>query len=134
MQWQNDGGFGFIKTDGGQEIFVHCRDVQNADGLQNGDRVEFQIAVNLRETGKNRAVRVIKIGDAPWGPPQKKTDLKKISKTDNKVTMKGNGTKGAQKMKGGAGKSKLKKPKRRRARRKRKKKKVVKSAGLGARS
>jgi len=71
--------------------------------------VEFEVSVIQSKTGRrslNHAVRVIKIGGAPQ---KKKTDLKKISKTDNKVTMKEKGKKGAQKMKGGTGKGKLQK-------------------------
>lgn len=46
VQWFNDTkGFGFIKQDGGQDVFVHHSAIQT-DGfrsLAEGDRVRFEI-------------------------------------------------------------------------------------------
>lgn len=54
-------GFGFIAPDDrGADVFVHITNVINADELQPGDRVSFEITTDKR-SGKPRAdkVRVI---------------------------------------------------------------------------
>jgi cold shock protein len=47
VKWFNDAkGFGFIKQDGGEDVFVHHTSIQ-AEGfrsLAEGDRVEFEVA------------------------------------------------------------------------------------------
>ena len=47
VKWFNDAkGYGFIKQDGGEDVFVHHTAIQ-ADGfrsLTEGDRVEFEVA------------------------------------------------------------------------------------------
>jgi CspA family cold shock protein len=47
VKWFNDAkGFGFIKQDGGEDVFVHHTAIQ-AEGfrsLTEGDRVEFEVA------------------------------------------------------------------------------------------
>ena len=47
VKWFNDSkGFGFIKQDGGEDVFVHHTAIQ-AEGfrsLSEGDRVEFEVA------------------------------------------------------------------------------------------
>ena len=52
-----DRGFGFIRTDDGQEIFFHRSNLQGLDfdGLKEGDKVDFEL-----ESGKKgpRAVNV----------------------------------------------------------------------------
>lgn len=46
VKWFNDTkGFGFIRSEGGDEIFVHHTEIQ-ADGyrsLKEGDKVEFEV-------------------------------------------------------------------------------------------
>jgi CspA family cold shock protein len=43
-------GFGFIQPENGDDVFVHISALQNAglDGLQEGDKVTFNTAVNDR--------------------------------------------------------------------------------------
>ncbi len=43
-------GFGFIQPENGDDVFVHISALQNAglDGLQEGDKVTFNTAVNER--------------------------------------------------------------------------------------
>jgi CspA family cold shock protein len=47
VKWFNDAkGYGFIKQDGGEDVFVHHTAIQ-AEGfrsLTEGDRVEFEVA------------------------------------------------------------------------------------------
>ena len=47
VKWFNDAkGYGFIKQDGGEDVFVHHTAIQ-AEGfrsLAEGDRVEFEVA------------------------------------------------------------------------------------------
>jgi cold shock protein len=49
-------GYGFIKTDGGEELFVHSTGL--IDNIQDKDRVEFEVIDGKK--GKN-AVKVKKI-------------------------------------------------------------------------
>jgi len=59
--FKDDSGYGFIRPDGGgADIFVHVRDIANADGLRKDQRVSFEIVTDDRR-GKPRAdqVRVI---------------------------------------------------------------------------
>ncbi|MEH2468974.1 CspA family cold shock protein [Nitrobacteraceae bacterium AZCC 2161] len=56
-----DRGFGFIAPDErGADVFVHVNNLVNADELQPGDRVQFEVVMDDRR-GKPRAdkVRVI---------------------------------------------------------------------------
>jgi CspA family cold shock protein len=51
-------GFGFIRPDdGGGDVFVHARDIANADKLNQGQRVSFE-TVTDEKRGKLRADRV----------------------------------------------------------------------------
>lgn len=56
-----DRGFGFIAPDDRgadvADLFVHVKDVANADELRRGDRVTFGIVNNARR-GKKRAAEV----------------------------------------------------------------------------
>jgi CspA family cold shock protein len=53
--FNNAKGFGFIKADSGQEVFVHANDL--TDKITEGDKVEFEVkdgqkgpsAVNVRK-------------------------------------------------------------------------------------
>ena len=45
IKWFNDAkGFGFVTSDEGEDLFIHCRDISNyAPGhLLDGDRVSFE--------------------------------------------------------------------------------------------
>jgi CspA family cold shock protein len=56
--FKDDRGFGFIRPDdGGGDIFVHARDIANADKLNQGQRVSFEIVTDEKR-GKPRADRV----------------------------------------------------------------------------
>jgi CspA family cold shock protein len=56
--FKDDRGFGFIRPDdGGGDVFVHVRDIANADKLNRGQRVSFEIVADDRR-GKPRADRV----------------------------------------------------------------------------
>ena len=56
-------GFGFIAPDSGEDVFVHISALQRAgiDGLQEGDKVSFDTAVDQR-SGKT-AVENITMAD-----------------------------------------------------------------------
>ncbi|MBL4854602.1 MAG: cold-shock protein [Robiginitomaculum sp.] len=56
-------GFGFIQPENGDDVFVHISALQNAgiDGLQEGDKVTFNTAVNDRSG--NVAVDSISMAD-----------------------------------------------------------------------
>ena len=58
VKWFNEQkGFGFIQSDGGQDVFVHISDVQRAglSGLNEGQRVSFDIA---QDRGKTHAANL----------------------------------------------------------------------------
>jgi CspA family cold shock protein len=56
--FKDDRGFGFIRPDdGGGDVFVHARDIANADKLNQGQRVSFEIVTDDRR-GKPRADKV----------------------------------------------------------------------------
>jgi CspA family cold shock protein len=56
--YKDDRGFGFIRPDGGgADIFVHARDIANADALKQGQRVMFEAQFD-EVRGKERANRV----------------------------------------------------------------------------
>jgi CspA family cold shock protein len=55
--FKDDRGFGFIRpNDGGGDVFVHARDIANADKLNQGQRVSFEIVTDDRRN-KPRADR-----------------------------------------------------------------------------
>jgi uncharacterized membrane protein YsdA (DUF1294 family)/cold shock CspA family protein len=54
MVWKDDRGFGFIKNDGGQEVFLHITAFKDVNRRpQVGDVINYQLAVG--ENGKIRA-------------------------------------------------------------------------------
>jgi CspA family cold shock protein len=56
--FKDDRGFGFIRPDGdGGDVFVHARDIANADKLNQGQRVSSE-TVTDEKRGKLRADRV----------------------------------------------------------------------------
>jgi CspA family cold shock protein len=56
--WKEEAGYGFIRPDGGGgDVFVHARDIANADKLSQGQRVSFEVITDERR-GKPRADRV----------------------------------------------------------------------------
>ena len=56
--FKDDRGFGFIRPDGGGgDVFVHAGDIANADKLNQGQRVSFEIIMDEKR-GKSRADRV----------------------------------------------------------------------------
>ena len=61
VKWFNDSkGFGFIETDGGEDVFVHHNDIQ-AEGfksLAEGEAVSFEVVAG--EKGP-RAANVVKV-------------------------------------------------------------------------
>jgi cold shock protein len=59
--FKDDQGYGFIRpAGGGGDVFVHARNIANADKLNQGQRVSFEVVTDDRR-GKPRAdkVRVI---------------------------------------------------------------------------
>jgi CspA family cold shock protein len=51
-------GFGFVTPDAGPgDIFLHVKDLRNADSVEKGQRVSFEI-INDDRRGKPRADRV----------------------------------------------------------------------------
>lgn len=48
----NEGhGYGFVRSNGGPDVFIHARDAENLD-LQPGDRVVFDVVENPHKPGK----------------------------------------------------------------------------------
>jgi len=61
LRWHDDKSFGFIKYDNGS-VFVHHTDLIDAERLQAGQKVKFEIIVNAA-CNKHKAVRVSVIND-----------------------------------------------------------------------
>jgi CspA family cold shock protein len=56
--YREEQGYGFIRPDGGGgDVFVHARDIANADKLNQGQRVSFEVTTDARRN-KPRAERV----------------------------------------------------------------------------
>jgi CspA family cold shock protein len=56
--FKDEQGYGFIRPDdGGGDVFVHARNIANADKLNQGQRVSFE-TVTDEKRGKLRADRV----------------------------------------------------------------------------
>jgi CspA family cold shock protein len=59
IKWFNDEkGFGFIKQDGGDDLFVHIRNIVGKVIPVEGERVSYQ-AKNNERNGKTEAVGVV---------------------------------------------------------------------------
>lgn len=58
--WNDQKGYGFItKDDGSGDVFLHLNNVtSDVDSLGRGQRVEFEIAVNVRN-GKSEAQNAV---------------------------------------------------------------------------
>jgi cold shock protein len=58
--WRKHSGFGFIKPDQGDDVFVHISAVDHAglDNLHVGQRLEFDIRPDRRDTTRLRAVHL----------------------------------------------------------------------------
>merc|ERR1712130_928272 len=86
VQWDEERAFGFIQMDGkvkGEDLFVHCKDVQGADSLRVGGRVECEVGVNP-ENGKKIAVRVTVIKDAPSANRIRGSQTRSYKRTPNR--------------------------------------------------
>jgi cold shock protein len=56
--FSSERGYGFIESDnGGPDVFVHVKEVRGKRELQNGERVEFDIATD-EQRGKAKAIGV----------------------------------------------------------------------------
>jgi cold shock protein len=57
--FKDDRGYGWIRPDdgGGGDIFVHARNISNADKLNQGQRVSFEVVTDEKRS-KPRADRV----------------------------------------------------------------------------
>ena len=61
--WKSGRGFGFIApADGGADVFVHVHNVSGRLDLCTGERVSFEVGMDLRK-GKPEATNVILIDD-----------------------------------------------------------------------
>jgi len=74
IRWKHDKGFGFIKPDDGEDLFVHIKDcwIDKSGGHNNlkvGSRVEFDVKPSPYDPTKKQAAEVAGIGggNAPSG-------------------------------------------------------------------
>ena len=54
-------GYGFITQDGGEDVFVHWRQIQGEESfktLQDGDRVEFEVVKGEKGLQAEKVTRV----------------------------------------------------------------------------
>jgi CspA family cold shock protein len=42
-RWLEGKGFGFIKGEGGKDIFIHNSDIEGKNSLRDGEKVEFEV-------------------------------------------------------------------------------------------
>jgi CspA family cold shock protein len=54
-RWIDQKGFGFIKGEGGKDIFVHNSDIEGKNSLQEGEKVEFEV------TAGDKGPRAVKV-------------------------------------------------------------------------
>jgi cold shock CspA family protein len=60
----NERGFGFIRPDFlGDDIFVHCTNLQERQALERGQRVSFETAPDVRNPARFRAIDVTVIAE-----------------------------------------------------------------------
>ena len=61
VHFTDDRGFGFIAPDGGgADVFVHAKDIANADTQKRDQRVTFEVVIDSRHN-KPRATNVLVI-------------------------------------------------------------------------
>ena len=69
VEWFKDSnGYGFIKQDGGGDVFVHFSAIQ-MDGhkkLERGQRVEFSVVQDSRGSKASRVVPLYSAEEARW--------------------------------------------------------------------
>jgi CspA family cold shock protein len=69
VRWFKDSkGYGFIKRDGGGDVFVHFSAIE-MDGrrtLEKGQRVEFTIVQGTRGSRASRVVSLYTVEEARW--------------------------------------------------------------------
>lgn len=70
VKWFKDSrGYGFIKRDGGGDVFVHVSAIQIDDGhktLERGERVEFSVVQGSRGPKASRVVSLYTAEEARW--------------------------------------------------------------------
>ena len=60
VRWFNDRGFGFVKPDAGDDLFLHVRSLTASGDPIIGDIVEFEIG---ERNGRSEAIRATLITD-----------------------------------------------------------------------
>ena len=70
VKWYDpEKGYGFIAQDGGgNDLFVHRSAVQGAEGLNEGDRVEFDIG----SSAKGPRAENVQVNEPSTAPPRRR--------------------------------------------------------------
>jgi len=58
-KWNADRGFGFIKLDGGCDVFVHLKGTRDHRPLSVGERVSFFVAPDPKDASRILAVDAV---------------------------------------------------------------------------